>query len=702
MDEWKFNPDFEKNIRASFAVPEISPVFMNRLQKELSRKAENKMLKQPFFRLRRPAWALVGFLITLTIAGILVIGPQRVLAEVLRLFGYIPGVGIVDQSNPIRVLVDPAQVTRDDITLTVTDTVLTEQETIVLFTLEGVPWQALSHQENVPGCWKGPELSLPDGTILQLIEGGGSAQKMRFVYPPISKNINQVDFILPCIQNTLPGLAPENWRLPLRFIPAPPDYSMLPVIELPVNETETDAIPQVRQQPLAITKILEVDENYLIFGEFDPRKSEDTTAPGAVWQPIGALQGTDSAGSTYYLSYLPELNTYEPSDPQVETFMFKISKYVLSPLKITYPGIYVQKVGEPQQFRFEWDAGTSAQPGQEWVLNKDINVDGYSVRLVSITANQQGYSFTFDHNNQANLFEENTHVISPKGVEIEGYTVAGGGGGGGTLSLDYVQRPVGKLTFVVTVQHNQSLQKKTWEFTWQPHMKAVQIYDIALVVDKYVPLNDGYYLVGHTQWNDQRVETISEYGTMKAYDTSGKELRFEKASFAVTSTLIDALQPNQWVYHLYGKDIDFPITLRLDKVLVLFQDPATFKLDLRQFGFAFREDQVGLYWKTGLIPVDLPGLSTSVNGVKYVRQNGFSGFEFRFTVDPNIQNLGLDYKAGVENEKNPRRIEVQTDQVNQQLVISLLSDGQFSMPLELIVGGADISGLWEASWAPSR
>ena len=134
--------------------------------------------------MRRPAWALVAFLITLTIARDLVIGPQRVLAEVLRLFGYIPEVGIVDQSSPIRVLAEPAYATRDGITLTVTDAVLTEQETIVLFTLEGVPWQALSHQENVPGCWKGPELSLPDGTILQLLEGGGSAQKNAFCISP--------------------------------------------------------------------------------------------------------------------------------------------------------------------------------------------------------------------------------------------------------------------------------------------------------------------------------------------------------------------------------------------------------------------------------------------------------------------------------------------------------------------------------------
>ncbi len=59
------------------------------------------------------------------IIGTLVIGPQRVYAAVLQLFGYIPGVGIVDQNSPIRLLAEPVSITRDGITVSVNQVVLT-------------------------------------------------------------------------------------------------------------------------------------------------------------------------------------------------------------------------------------------------------------------------------------------------------------------------------------------------------------------------------------------------------------------------------------------------------------------------------------------------------------------------------------------------------------------------------------------------
>ena len=83
----------------------------------------------------------------------------------------------------------------------------------------------------------------------------------------------------------------------------------------------TEDKAQVTQQPLTVTKILEVDESYLNFGEFDPRKADDVAAPVqgqfgnqlVLCPRVSTLQGMRS-----YLSYSPELNAYEPTHPQGE------------------------------------------------------------------------------------------------------------------------------------------------------------------------------------------------------------------------------------------------------------------------------------------------------------------------------------------------------------------------------------------------
>ncbi|HEX7393449.1 MAG TPA: hypothetical protein VF313_00840, partial [Anaerolineaceae bacterium] len=115
MNEWTSTPQFEENVRQSFGVPEIRSEFADQVYGDLMQRAVAKSRKpRPFFGLR-PAWSIALAILSLMIIATLAIGPQRVYAAVLQLFGYIPGVGIVDQSSPIRVLAEPVSVTRDGI-----------------------------------------------------------------------------------------------------------------------------------------------------------------------------------------------------------------------------------------------------------------------------------------------------------------------------------------------------------------------------------------------------------------------------------------------------------------------------------------------------------------------------------------------------------------------------------------------------------
>ena len=223
-----------------------------------------------------------------------------------RSLGYIPGVGLVEQDAPIRVLAEPVSITRDGITLTVNEAVLTPDKTIILFTLENVPWSALSHNENVGGCYDLPWMRLPDGSSLVFKDGGGQMGKSRFVYSPVPANVNETTFILPCIQETLPGLAPENWQLALRFIPAPPDMTVLPVVEIAptatssassptvtVSPSDNQPSPQAEASPVSITSALKINDFYILTGTI---RQPDSSG----WLELTDFQMTDANGKEVY------------------------------------------------------------------------------------------------------------------------------------------------------------------------------------------------------------------------------------------------------------------------------------------------------------------------------------------------------------------------------------------------------------------
>ena len=80
----------------------------------------------------RPALALIVILLALSLL-------TGVVYAIGKSLGYIPGVGIIDLSAPLRVLAEPVTVTREGITLTVTQAVLSADKTVVFVKVEGVP-----------------------------------------------------------------------------------------------------------------------------------------------------------------------------------------------------------------------------------------------------------------------------------------------------------------------------------------------------------------------------------------------------------------------------------------------------------------------------------------------------------------------------------------------------------------------------------
>jgi len=455
-------PQFEEEIRAAVAPPLAREEFVKSLHARLVQQAASKSkLNRPIFR--RPAW-VVTFVIAMLVVSIIIIGPQRVVAAVRGLFGYIPGVGLVDQSAPIRVLAEPVSVTRDGISITVTSATLTGDKTHIAYRIFGVPGSSYPNSEDVSGCIQQPYMRLPDGT--QLVQGGD--------FPPIPANVNDAVFIVPCIPNTLPGKAPENWELALRFMPAPPDLTVLPIIEILPSPTPSVAAntPTPEKNLLTITKVLDIGDKFVLMGEFSYRADQDASLPAGSWWVIKHVSIVGADGRDVPQSYSNDFELSTPSSPGSEAWLYQLDKNFNPPVAITYAGEIISPVGLKEQAEFEFDAGLNPQDGGDWEINKDFNLGGYNIRLVSIEAWSGGYSFHFKADPGAS-----TNAIS---VDIVGYTPNCGGGGGGdefpeefNVEVCYArisgspEFPHGNLKAILSFQAL-ARQDKSFQVEWSP------------------------------------------------------------------------------------------------------------------------------------------------------------------------------------------------------------------------------------------
>jgi hypothetical protein len=498
--------NIEDKVRAALSTPEPDPLFVDRLEAQLLIQSgmqpdQVKRRSAGWFstrlvcsrRLRRPAWGVALALLAILVV-FLAVGPQRVLAAFRQVLGYIPGVGIVEQSAPIRVLAEPVSLTRDGITITVTSATLTGDRTHVDYRIFGVPGSAYPNREDVIGCTQREYLRLPDGTQLTHIDND---------LPPVPAGVNQAVFVLPCIFNTLPGTVPADWELPLSFVPAPPDLTVMPVIDLspspspqatltpgatalPEKASDTPAVRVNRS--VTVIKEIETSDGYILVGQFQP-----PIQSGGDVQLTGSADIRDANGKEVAHTTPQDVGPNALGlDPNGSYWYVQFKAAGLAyPLSITFSGIALRQADPNATAEFTFDAGPNPRPGQEWTPNQDIRLAGHTLRLLLITADSRnGYDFRF---------QGDPDVVSAS-VQIEGYTPNGGGGGGGltdgfiNASLSYAQLPTGllKVTLSNLIVTGDSL---TWEGQWSPPTPRTDLPadptpqpDLCLTVDSLAQL----------------------------------------------------------------------------------------------------------------------------------------------------------------------------------------------------------------------
>ncbi len=653
-------------------------------------KPENRSTGEPknwrtFMQTLRAKPALMILFVLLALALL-----SGVVYAVSRSLGYIPGVGIVEQGASLRVLAEPVSQTREGITVTVTSATLAADKTVITYTIENVPWEALSHREDVPGCYAEGQIRLPNGSLLVPQGGGGGMDgsgrwETRMVYSAIPPQFSEAEFLLDCIRETLPGKAPENWKLLLRFIPAPPDLTIVPVIEVPTPNLPATG-ESAPTEGLILEKVIETESGYILVGKF-----RASGLPASA-QALGYSQWprvTDANGVELPYRTANDVDAISTTRGEFPWTLEIIGKAQAWPLTIHLEAVDAQVSDLSAQFIF--DAGPNPQPGQEWSLNQDVPLGDFTVRVEKVVFTGAGYYF------------EMTAPPEVRSVNLEILDTSPLGGSGGndgrgllTASVDYAQPPTGPLNILLYAPILTA--RGDWRLQWQPEnaLPAEPLYGIRLVLDKFIPLEDGYTLIGHTEWTDERIQRASV--TLKARDASGRELALDP-NFGDELSLPE----NGWAYKLHGKAFAGDVRLTAADIYVEFSQPTLLTIDLRSFGFAFDDSKLGLPYKMGLTPVEVPGLSAQLFTAAYIQEGDLRGFELAFRADPRLKSLDLAISDGMDTSGLTMIAGGGGSSYDPQtgFILSRAStNARLFFPLTFRIYGATAQGNWSISWTP--
>jgi hypothetical protein len=500
MAEATFPDGFERWIKTVTDVPNPDPAFLASLRNRFLTREHNHSVAagfsagEPEFpissvnpqkdleRTRYPrrisrslAWGLGLILVILGIV-LLVSSPYAVRA-LKRLFGFIPGVGLVEEGFPIRVLEGPVTLTRENIRLTVEQAVADSARTIVIYQY---PPPEVDDNAAPSGTafLKGPALRLPDGTEMAVKYGyhldSEDCNCIRYAleFNPLPAAITDVILILPQLAGMPSGAGPLNWEIPLHLMPAPEGF-VLPVMELNTPGIST-ALPSMITPSLSaeqgsygirlnVEKMVPLEDGYILSG--DVTWSGKDFPAYAVRIDEDSFQITDAGGRN--VSFEPVYAPSEPSDvPEYATpWMIKIkSKDFDSPLTLRIDQVQT----EIFPISITIDLGSDPRIGQSWTLNRDVLIAGSTARILSAQLIDSGdgwLQFQFDVQVDPMVVGDLT-VILPS-VEC---------GGGGGLPQEHLSRiqvfmntcrknlPSGPLE----IQMVSAVLWGSWQVAWSP------------------------------------------------------------------------------------------------------------------------------------------------------------------------------------------------------------------------------------------
>jgi len=434
---------WEDAIRAAVRVRDADPGFTRRLRGELMRKTvkEIPIRRKPAFR---PAWAATMIVIAVLLGAFLVIGPEKVVAALQSLFGYVPDAGFLRMDQPFRILEREIKEERSGATLYIRQVLADGGRTVVVYEVD-CPGPETQWLKTSTYCTDAPSLRLPGGARLEALGLSGRSglpyYRERAEYAALPSDAVSVALILPF--RAKPGDPAWPWTVEIPLTSTAQSATVYPVWEV------TPAVPAAgTEDPLGqgirftVDRIVAMEENYLLEGslEWDPARyasaAPDYTqleiADGngelCAWEKV--LPDSVSGGAGNWAAWAVRFN------PRGRPGPFTVSAKSMI-------------VERPASASFEMDFGPAPFIGQTWALDIPIRAAGYALRVTSAWIDGNNgtvfvfFSFAGERNAVAAGWEDADQQTTPIGMDgLEGFSIF-------DIGAEYGHMPVGRHTIRV-------------------------------------------------------------------------------------------------------------------------------------------------------------------------------------------------------------------------------------------------------------
>ena len=462
----------ENALNKIYQSPEPSAEFLNTLEKRLEKKhpAANRPVRRT---LRSPRWAATSaMLATVMTLFVFIVGPQRVLAQVQAMIGYVPGVGFVDV-NDVRVLVSPVSQTQGDITVTVKQVMAGPNQTYLVLSVDGLeptPQLLEDYWEQPPeqpidewlaryrSLWESDgRLILPDGSEVYGESYQGSPGDGFYTMPTLPAGVHSAVFAVTRLPGVPADKAPQGWTFALEFgyaaapvsapvvdnsdytadSPPPAAAHTAPSITLPEASPVDTTSETVQGISLRALEVVYAETETTI------RLAIENIPPDWHYRQI-SLYGilTDDLGNEYTSLFGPVtglqpdgtyLLSFDPISPQASLLTLTVDQFSTA-LLLDDKTISV-------------DFGDAPQVGDTIPLDEDVQIFGTTLHFNSIYI-REGTPYSSPENTSTITWldfmldpiqAEGDRVISglmlteraSEALGIPENAVAGGGGGGG-------------------------------------------------------------------------------------------------------------------------------------------------------------------------------------------------------------------------------------------------------------------------------
>ncbi len=401
MSDLNLPPEFEEKVRKAMDVPNASPEFVNKLKNELA----GRPVKMKSRFMLKPAWAFAFVIVAL---ALIASAPSAVNA-LKKLFGYVPGVGLVENTGELRMLAEPVSVTREGITVTITQVMVYEDRVELTYEVDGIkeiysnaPTMCGSyHPDNNFWSDSDADLLLPDGTLVRRDYAGEYQFENRYSMKPIyavqvPAGVTELTMVLKCIPFTKLGDVPENWEVPFRLVAVPAGTVLgEPVIEVAPTVVLPEVLPTAAANvpapvvTMTLEKIVPMDERsifYISMNMENAAPSLISIMPATVYLIDSLGQKTQLAGNFVLQPFEHRVGTAfeymsqsKPADGPLTIVVENVTMY--------YAPMYVDPPqATPDEMSFTFDAGENPERGQVWALDESFNIGGYDLRVTSARA----------------------------------------------------------------------------------------------------------------------------------------------------------------------------------------------------------------------------------------------------------------------------------------------------------------------------